>query len=157
MTDNFLEIAKIGAVILGCGYFVWKIETQGKMNKSLIDRFDEKHTLFLKSSEELLRKEIENLDNRVKNKKKQIEEMEKLIEIKYDQVKKDLEAMKDSCTLKQTQCHTRMNNFVDIKSADEKYASKMELKLELQKIDGKLDTLISYFKGKGGDGLPKFD
>ena len=155
--NDFLEIAKMAGVILAGGYFIWRVEAQGKMNKSLIERFDEKHSLFLKNSEELLKKELEILDNRLKNKKKQIEDMEKNIALKYEQVRKDFENMKDNCSLKQNQCQTRMNNFIDIKSADEKYASKMELKLEFQKIDNKLDTLISYFKGKGGDGLPKFD
>jgi len=156
MTE-FMEVVKFGALILGGGYFIWKIETQGKLNKALIERLDEKHSLFFEKFKEVFEKEIEALDSKIKTKKQKIEDMERKIEGKYIEVKKELDLMKEGCNSKHNECQVRMNNFLDIRSADEKYVSKMELRLELQKIDSKLDTLISYFKGRGGDGLPKIN
>ena len=50
-----------------------------------------------------------------------------------------------------------MNGFLEKTQADNTYVSKTQLALEMQKIQNKLDMLISYFRGKGDDGIGKIN
>ena len=139
------ELIYVGGAILGVGYAIWKIEMQSKSNSQLIKQMDERHSLLLEKIQEANDRELEILQSKLDDK---INEFEKL--------KSRVEAIERKCNEKNEECQMKMNLFIEKKEADNKYVSKMELQLELQKIDKKLDTLIAYFKGKGGgDDLPK--
>jgi len=139
------ELIYVGGAILGVGYAIWKIEMQSKSNSQLIKQMDERHSLLLEKIQEANDRELEILQSKLDDK---INEFEKL--------KSRVEAIEQRCNKKNEECQMKMNLFIEKNEADKKYVSKMELQLELQKIDKKLDTLIAYFKGKrGGDDLPK--
>jgi chaperonin cofactor prefoldin len=157
ISPEITELLKFGAIILAGGYAIWRIEMQSKMNKAMIEKFDEKHSIFLENSTSLFKKELEAIEERLKNKKEELEKVKKELDKKYGEIRDEIETMKQNCQNKHSDCQAKMSRFIEFKVADDRYVSKTELQLEMQKIQNKLDMLISYFQGKGHDGLGKIN
>jgi hypothetical protein len=111
---------------------------QSKQNSKLIEIMDEKHNIFLEQLKKEYNREFELINERLDGKKEIIE-----------RYKKDCEKTKGEVYNKLKDIELQMKDFMDKQTAHATFVTKEELKIKLEHIDEKLDTIINMFSRNG--------